>query len=558
MFKHFIVITLLSTLIACGGGSNSDSSPEPEPIPSTPSTPEPDLPSQDQSARFLNQATFGATVASIEQVSQLGYEAWIEQQILLTTSSHVEYLEALAPTLNLAPDEELQRQHRMEAWFTHAITAPDQLRQRVAFALSEILVVSEHSNFGDDIYGLANYYDLLLNNAFGNYRDLLEQVTLSPIMGMYLSMLGNEKPNDDENIRPDENYARELMQLFSIGLVELNLDGSNKLSSGNTTNTYDQATIKAFAHVYTGWNFNGVTADNWYQFYDNYNAIEPMTAVAEFHDRGEKLLLNGFVIPANQTPEQDLTMALDNIFNHPNVGPFISKQLIKKLVTSNPSPEYIARVASAFNDNGQGVRGELSAVIKAILLDQEALLGVTNKSSFGKIREPLISAVHLWRAFDASSPNERFQFGWPDYFFAQAPLAANHVFNFFSPNYAPPGVINDNNLIAPELEIITENYLTRTSNFFAYSTLWGHTDFDDENTKDTRILISLATLKPLANDIDALLAHLNMLLMGGTMSDEMHAILTDTYQATSNDDENSRLSNLLFLIMVSPQYTVQK
>ncbi|PCH97093.1 MAG: hypothetical protein COB83_03330 [Gammaproteobacteria bacterium] len=519
--------------------------PEPEP-----------LPSKNESARFLNTASFGANVSSIESVSSIGFEDWLVQQITLPASSHVAYLQALEPTLNLGPDEELRRRDRLEAWYTHAITAPDQLRQRVAFALSEIFVVSDRSIFSQDIYGLANYYDLLINNAFGNYRDLLEQITLSPIMGMYLSVLGNQKPNEENNIRPDENYAREVMQLFSIGLVELNSDGSEKLQNGQNIATYNQDTIKAFAHIYTGWNFNGATEDTWWQFYRNYNTMEPMTAVESFHDTSEKQLLNNVTVPANQSAEQDLAIALDNLFNHQNVAPFIGKQLIKKLVTSNPSPAYVARISAVFNDNGQGIRGDLGAVVKAILLDQEAMEGTSTNANFGKIREPLLRVIHLWRAFDASSPNDRFQFNWAYYAFAQAPLSAHHVFNFFSPDYAPPGIISNNALIAPELEIVTENFLTRTSNFLAYSTFWGHTEYEDTN--DNRILIDMTSLKPMVDDTNELLEHLNMLLLGGTMSDEMRAILTEAFDKTNAQEVNERLSNLLFLIMISPQYTVQR
>lgn len=560
MFKRYFFILVVLMLSACGSDESVEevtSNPISTPSPEQPPLPAP-LPNENESARFLNMATFGANLSSINHVSTIGYEPWIDEQIALPASSHVKYLQVLEPTLNLTEDEKLHRSERLEAWFTHAIIAPDQLRQRVAFALSEIFVVSEQSTFGDDTYGLTNYYDLLVYNAFANYRDLLENVTLSPIMGMYLSVLGNEKPNEEYNIRPDENYAREVMQLFSIGLVELNTDGSEKRQNGHNIPTYNQEIIKAFAHVYTGWNFKGATEETWWRFYKNYNTMEPMAAVEAFHDTNEKKLLNNVVVPANQTAKQDLTIALDNLYNHPNVGPFIGKQLIKKLVTSNPSPAYVTRISHIFNDNGQGIRGDLGAVIKAILLDQEAINGINGNANFGKIREPLLRALHLWRAFDASSPNERFQFDWSNYAFAQSPLGAHHVFNFFSPDYAPPGIVSENNLIAPELEIVTENYLTRTSNFLAYSTLWGHTEFDSENTKDKRILIDLSTLKPLVNDTALLLKQLNMLLFGGSMSDEMRIILTEAFNRTVNQDINERLSNLLFLIMVSPQYIVQR
>lgn len=552
-------------LLGCGGSSDSTTETSP-PAPTTPTTPTTPPPIEEepvtanQASRLLAQATFGATTAAIDDVIELGIEPWIDQQIEMDASSHLDYLELLAQ--DLAEDEELWRNARMEAWFNHAIVGQDQLRQRVAFALSEILVVSERGALGGETYGLANYYDLLVNKAFGNYRDLLEQVTLSPMMGIYLSMLGNEKPDDSRNIRPDENYARELMQLFSIGLVQLNIDGSPVLVSGNTVPTYDQDIIKAFAHVYTGWNFNGTTQDNWY--WPEFDTLEPMTVVEAYHDKGEKHILNNVVIPANQSAEDDLNMALDNIFNHDNVGPFLSKQLIQRLVTSNPSPDYIQRVAQTFNDNGNGVRGDLASVVKAILMDDEARNGhENNPQTFGKIREPLLKATHLWRAFNATSPNDRYQFGWPDYFFAQAPLASPSVFNFFSPIFAPPGEISELNMVAPELQITTESYITRTTNFFAYSALWAlknsdKEEDDEDEEKDERILIDLEPLIEFSDDPQALIEHFNTLLFGGTMPTNMQTILIEAFEQTDYLRPYERLSNLLFLIMASPQYAVQR
>ena len=234
------------------------------------------------------------------------------------------------------------------------------------------MVVSQLGVLNNYPYGLASYYDTLSRNAFGNYRDLIEDVTLHPAMGVYLSMLGNEKPDAANNIRRDENYARELMQLFSIGLVELNLDGTVKTDTqGQPIPTYDQATIEAFAHVYTGWTFAGAPVFRGARATLT-NQVIPMQLWQNFHDTGPKTLLNGFVVPAGQTGDQDLAMALDNIFNHDNVGPFLATRLIERLTTSNPSPQYVERVARVFNDNGQGIRGDLGAVVKAILLDAEA------------------------------------------------------------------------------------------------------------------------------------------------------------------------------------------
>jgi uncharacterized protein (DUF1800 family) len=550
----FVIVLLLLITSSCGGGSDN-STPTTPPIVIEPPTPTVDLDARKKdAARLLNQASFGPSEVSIKQVVDLGREEWIDWQIGLPSSSQVDYLTKLQSTFS--SEEEISRMHRVEAWWNIALRGDDQLRQRVAFALSEIFVISEKSNFFEEYFGIANYYDLLAAHAFGNYRELLEAVTLSPMMGMYLSMLGNEKPNNERNIRPDENYAREAMQLFSIGLLELNLDGSVKLDEeGNTIPTYDQSTIEGFAHVYTGWHFNGTTADTWWYWWDNYDALNSMQAVQARHDTGSKKLLNGLELPANQSAELDLTQALDNIFQHDNVAPFISKQLIQRLVSSNPSAEYIARVSAIFNDNGEGIRGDLAAVVKGILMDEEAQNGHINAPNvFGKLREPILKATHLWRAFKAYSPSDRYQQGYPDYFFNQAPLAAPSVFNFFSPSFSPPGVIAEQGLVAPEFQITTENYAIRTSNFFAYSALWSHTPNGDAE----QVIVDFSEELALVNDIDDLLERLNILLMAGGITNEMREILIDMHNETANSEPSERVADLVFLIMNSPQYSVQK
>ena len=419
-------------------------------------------------ARLLNQATYGATYDDIEYLAQLGEQAWLNEQFNKPVELHLPLL------LPYVEHEDFSRAFRIAAWWHRALYAEDQLRQRVAFALSEIFVTSENNAIlFDSPAAMTNYYDLLLSHAFGNYRDLLEAVTLSPVMGAYLSMLGNEKPDTERNIRPDENYAREVMQLFTIGLVELNLDGTTKLDqSGNAIATYDQDDIKGFAHVFTGWHFNGTTFDTWWKWRENFNLIDPMTPVEYFHDTGEKQLLGNTVLAAGQTAEEDLEQALDVLFNHKNVAPFISKQLIQRLVTSNPTPAYVERVASAFENNGLGVRGDMQAVIQAILMDDEARHGHTQMpQDFGKYREPLIVNAHMWRAFPLHFYTELINFGWPDYFFAQAPLASPSVFNFFRPDYGPSDLKAEHQLYAPELQIVTESSLTRSNNYFAWSAI---------------------------------------------------------------------------------------
>ena len=354
--------SLLLALAGCGGGSGNGGGqpPPPPPVPV----------SKAAAFQFLNQATFGATEAEAQRVIALGFEAWIDDQLLKPASLQLPHLQSLPRPQFLF---ELQAD-RADIWFRHALHADDQLRQRVAFALSEIMVVSQLGVLGDLTYSLADYYDVLARHAFGNYRELIEEVTLHPAMGLYLSMLGNEKPDAANNIRPDENYARELMQLFSIGLVELNADGSVVLDAqGQPLPTYDQAIIEGFAHVYTGWTFAGA-----FQFRgaapNDANQVVPMQLWPAFHDTGAKTLLNG-VDRASRARRDGRTCAtaLDNIFEHPNVGPFIAIRLIQRLVTSNPSPAYVARVAACIRRTTAPACAAISAaVVKAILLDAEA------------------------------------------------------------------------------------------------------------------------------------------------------------------------------------------
>jgi uncharacterized protein (DUF1800 family) len=458
-----LVASLLVGIAGCGGSGGGKNEPPPPPPPA-PIT-------KAEAFQFLNQATFGATEAEAQNVIDMRYEAWIDDQLQKPASLQLPFLQAVPPPqfmFQLQPD-------RVDIWFRNALHGDDQLRQRVAFALSEIMVVSQLGVLGNQPYALASYYDMLAQNAFGNYRDLIEDVTLHPAMGAYLSMLGNEKPDPVRNIRPDENYARELMQLFSIGLVELNQDGSVRLDADNQPiPTYDQAVIEGFAHVYTGWTYAGAA-----QFQGSFptqsRQIIPMQLWPQFHDTDPKTLFPGVTLPAGQTGDQDLADALDNIFNHPNVGPFIAIRLIQRLVTSNPSPGYVSRVASVFNNNGSGVRGDLGAVVKAILLDDEARPALRMELD-GKVKEPIIRVAQLWKAYNAASASGRYPYNFAYIIFGQGPLQSPSVFNFFSPFYAPPGEIRDSNLVAPELEIATEYLNTFITNYLFIQIFgWNHT-----------------------------------------------------------------------------------
>ena len=367
-------------------------------------------------ARFLAQATFGPNPTEIKNVTSLGYENWINKQFTLPVSSH---LTNVLARINADPNEQYDGTVTFNTWWQQSVSAPDQLRQRVAFALSEIMVLSENGVLTGNPRALSGYYDVLLKDSFGNFRNLLEDVTLSPAMGDYLDMRRNDKANISNGTHPNENYAREVMQLFSIGLNRMWPDGTLVLNSqGDIVPTYDQDVIIGYARVFTGWNYfqmnqtNGRLPNNWNPAADY---IHPMVLVPTHHELGTKQLLDNVVLPAAFGPQiistnagfdaycsQDLELGLDSIFNNENVGPFICRQLIQRLVTSHPSREYLYRVVQKFDDNGSGVRGDMKAVIKAILLDYEARsTDLLNVPTFGKLREPLLRVTTIARALPA-------------------------------------------------------------------------------------------------------------------------------------------------------------
>ena len=315
-------------------------------------------------------------------------------------------------------------------------------------------------------FGLSGYYDMLLNDAFGNFRTLLEDVTLSPAMGVYLNMLLNDKPDPSTGTSPNENYAREVMQLFTVGLNKLNPDGTLLLDNQNRPiATYDQNVVVGLAHVFTGWGWTPASGSPQMELLsENFRA--PMLAFPDHHDTGQKRVLDNVVLPAGQTQSQDLKDALDIIFNHPNVGPFICRELIQRLVTSNPSPAYVYRVAKVFKDNGQGVRGDLKAVVRAILLDYEARNQIApTTDNFGHEREPVIRYANLLRAFHASAASGTYEIPWPQDSLAQLPLDSPTVFNFFEPNYTQPGPIAAAGLVSPEFQITTDTTVITSINY---------------------------------------------------------------------------------------------
>jgi len=545
------VAPLLLGLAGCGGGGSGGTSQPPPP------PPPPDPITKAEAFQFLNQATFGATEAEAQRVIDMGLEAWIDTQMQQAPSLQLPHLQALPV---LPPGMQFQRQiDRVDVWFRNALHGDDQLRQRVALALSEIMVVSQLGALGNAPYSMASYYDVLARNAFGNYRDLIGDVTLHPAMGVYLSMLGNERPNPALNIRPDENYARELMQLFSIGLVELNADGTQRLNDqGAPVPTYDQSIIEGFAHVFTGWTYAGAASFRGAR--PNYNnQVIPMQYYRDFHDFGEKKLLGGTMLPPGQEGPQDLAGALDNIFEHRNVGPFIAVRLIQRLTTSNPSPGYVQRVAAVFDDNGLGVRGDLGAVVKAILLDQEARPELHMEID-GKLKEPLLRLTQLYRVYDAQSESGRYALNFAYIFLGQGPLQSPSVFNFFSPFYAPPGEIRDSSLVAPELQIATEYQNTQLTNFLAYQAFvfnWQVDPATDGYNEDS-VLINFEQELAVAEDAAALVTMVDDKLLGGTMSDSLRGEITQMVERWPVDNPLLRAADAIFLTVSSPEFAYQR
>lgn len=461
-------------------------------------------------------------------------------------------------------------------WWRNAVLGPDQLRQRMAFALSEIFVISAAADgaTGGSV-NQASYYDVLVNNALGNYRQLLEKVTLQPEMGLYLNLWKNDKPNPATGVHADQNYAREVMQLFSVGLVKLNLDGSvQKDGSGNPIAAYGQPEVEAMANTLTGWASKpaGHSGDQAWQYDQDY--VNPMVSYDSHHDTSAKTLIGGVTVPAGGTTVADLKIALDALFNHPNVGPFIGKQLIQRLVTSNPSPGYIQRVAAVFNNNGAGVRGDLLAVARAILTDAEA--ASPGGGGYGKLREPILRMTHLWRAFNAADSSGAIgEYGIVNNainLFAEQPLEAPSVFNFFVPDYLRAGPLSNAGLVAPEFQITNENTAVLAANQIqrqAYQFVdssgkkyFSPYGYDETGTLgSSSVLLKTSAWEAYAADPAGLVDQLNLVFMQGAMPSAMKSSLINYVAAIPSSDPSYRAFRAVEaaeLIINSPQYAVQR
>lgn len=541
-------------LAACGGGgsgASGDSNLAQAPVFSNA------LPDAASASRLINQAAFGGNRAALDAMTQKGASAWLTEQMDMPRSQSMgDWLIAKgfadpAVSNNVSGDGGWPN-----ALWWKLFAAPDAVRQRAALALSEIFVVSSlglgavtWKNFA-----LANYWEILEKNAFANFRTLLDAITLSSAMGSYLNMKGNQKADPATGRLPDENYAREVMQLFTIGLYRLQTDGSLALdASGNPQETYDNTDIQGLAKVFTGWNASTATDPSGVLAAVAYRHGLPMVLTNTLHSTEEKRFL-GQVIPASTTVDGagDLKVALDTLFNHPNTAPFICKQLIQRLVTSNPSAAYVARVAAVFANNGSGVRGDLRAVFQAIWLDAESRNPGT-LAAFGKLREPVLRIVQWGRTFGASNADGLWNLGLTDADTAlgQMPLRAPSVFNFFRPGYVPPNsAIGAQNWVAPEFQISAE------------PTVVGYINYLAGTVNNARVIKADYTYElSLATDPAALVAWLNQCLAGGALQAANATLITQavtSIAATTDAGKLNRVYAALTLVMASTDYLVQK
>ena len=580
--------------------------------------------------RLLSQATYGANDALITEVKTKGLSAWIDEQMnasLTPQSLMLSYVKASDDWLvargiaaGLPDDRTPLFESLAGGWWIQAAAGRDQLRQRVAFALSEIFVVSlANSTVRNRHYGTSDYYDMLARNAFGNFRTLIEDVTLHPIMANYLSMIKNQKYDPATGVSPDENYAREVMQLFSIGLVHLHPDGTLKLdATGQPTATYDNGHITELAKVFTGWSYSkqqangmpllsqwnndGVITDN-----NNFNYggglpygqaafYYPLKMYQTRHDTGVKNIVNGVTIPAGQSGDADLDVAMDALFNHPNTPSFIARRLIQRLVTSNPSRGYIYRVANKFVNDGSGVRGNLGAVVKAMLTDYEARTQTqTAQSSYGKQREPIVEFLNLYRAMGGTSgtggnffdTNTLAAYGYTsssipagtrlmlirpsntvNQSLPQSPLNAPSVFNWFEPGYVFPGEIQNNGLVAPEFQLTNETNAVSNPNYF-YGLIYGlpsggsnpgpqPSTVTGATSNHTKLSLSLTAAQSALTSGGAtgLVDFYDRLFCSHQMSTATRDAIITAVNGITGDTE--KLRTALYLVINSPDYIIQR
>jgi len=537
-----------------------------------------------EAARFLAQAGFGGDMDDVDEIIAVGFETWMDNQEALTASNYLLELEDIWTIIYDAQinygltDDEIfgpNHPHFSYTWFEHLMTEDDQFRQKVSFVLSQIFVISINSDLRDWPYALASYYDIFQNYGLGNYEDLLLEISLHPAMGYYLSHFENPKSDPGNNIHPDENYAREIMQLFSIGLYELNLNGTYKLdSNGDKIPTYDNNDIKELAKVFTGLGAGGI--QDWVDWTNDQpvwnlgiyatDRTVPMMMYDDEHEQGPKELFGGtYTIPAGQSGMEDVEEAINQIYLHDNVGPFLAKRLIQRLIKSNPSPEYIARAASVFNNNGQGERGDMFAFIKAILLDVEArTCDAMELNNPGRLREPVMRLTSLLKAFPLDNIGDNFWEAGVQQMnhMGQQPLASPTVFNFYLPDYQPIGDIGDADLVAPEFQIFNTQtsigYINKVNDW----TNWDYILYDwedDDIVGENGVSLSNAHLETtIQNDgIEKFLNDIDIILGLGQLTDDTRDVIRQAAIDLNWSDLADALL-MVYILMISPDYTIQK
>lgn len=542
-------------------------------------------------SRFLRQATIGSNYEAISSTSQMGLTAWIDNQFALAPPSFAaEYLriyneaDAIIPDI---PGESLddRNEYLSYAFYEMAIKFPDVLRQKVAYALSQIFVISPtNSLLSNRGFVNSSYYDILYLGAFSNFRDILFDVSMHPAMGIYLSHYQNQKADIIQGSFPDENYAREIMQLFTIGLLELNPDGSFKLDqNGNTIPTYDNNDIQELSKVFTGLS-GGVAANgtalNFNNGFNSFDLTYPMKMYQNYHDETEKTMIDGSILPPNQEGMDDINAAINVLFNHDNVGPFIGLRLIQHLVKSNPSPRYINRISAIFNDNGNGVRGDLKAVIKGILLDPEARdCEWINLPEAGKLVQPVERMTHIFSAFDIQTPSDRYWFRDETEVYEkiqQAFLTAPTVFNFYTPFYAESDFVAPNNLVSPEFQILNSSSgiynLNLTEDILKRRPFGNRTELNNGmqglaiNGADQPVL-DFSDEGNLYdendnNSIDLILDRLDIILCSGQLKATTKTFIKNTIIQNKIDDSSygvrDVINDAIYFIMISPDYIILK
>lgn len=573
--RPILVALFSASLAACGGGGGSSSSSTPAPTTPPPPVTPPPVSSEDlnTAAKFLTAASFGPTFTEIEDLAYSNQSAWFRAQLAETPTLHLNTLLAL-DAKNFMGD---QRSSRDSFWRT-AAGSDDQLRQRMAYALSQILVVSESrtSALNGQPLTMAHYMDVLTRNALGNYRDLLEEVTYSPAMATYLTYLRNRKGNMNTGRVPDENYARELMQLFTIGLVELNLDGTMRLDgNGQPIETYNNSDITGLARVFTGLSFNAPNFWNGREPLESQYA--PLIMFDSQHSELEKRFLDTVIPPATDG-DTSIDLALDALFNHPNMAPFLGRQLIQRFTTSNPSSAYIGRVSAAFESGqftlpdgssvGDGRRGDLAATLAAILFDPEAQIPEAQQPvGYGKVREPVIRFLHWARAFNVNASNSDNELLLQDssnpVLLAQQAYMSPSVFNFYRPGYVAPGTqTGAAGLVAPELQILSETSAIGYSNFMGFFVRDDAPGGDRANGQGWHADYSNEI--PLADDPAALLDRLDLMLTQGRLRTSTRDRITDVINRislTAGDEETARRNRVhtaVLMVVTSPEFMVQR